>query len=300
MFYHLLQHPGIAELYHNSSAIGRKEIRFFDRTVAVYRPDIKFYLANFPRFNQDIHNEETLSGEATPNYLHHSHAAQRIKDMFPDMKLVVMLRNPIDRAYSHFNHALTIENKLTLPYSGGNTFETLIEAEMKMLKVCEQHLMRSWADLMQCVQPLMANMTRELQIPKIGKSGGMVWLLQMISRGLYAPQLQNYLQHFKANQIMVVQSEEFYKDTVQVLRRVEKFLGLKQYPGWDKDSDEVKKIFNFGVKNTVYERGAAGMAYASGSMSLETHKALSAFFRPFNDRLRDMFENAQTFKTWDN
>jgi hypothetical protein len=43
-------------------------------------------------------------GEASPSYLHNPAAPPRIQDMIPDAKLIAMLRNPADRAYSHFMH----------------------------------------------------------------------------------------------------------------------------------------------------------------------------------------------------
>jgi hypothetical protein len=45
-------------------------------------------------------------GEATTTYLHHPPVAQRIYQYLPKMKLICILRNPIDRAYSHFHHQL--------------------------------------------------------------------------------------------------------------------------------------------------------------------------------------------------
>ena len=43
-----------------------------------------------------------LTGEATPTYLHHPLTAKRISELLPNIKLIILLRNPIDRAYSHY------------------------------------------------------------------------------------------------------------------------------------------------------------------------------------------------------
>jgi hypothetical protein len=50
--------------------------------------------------------DEIAIGEASPLYLYHPQAAQRIHDALPDAKIIAILRNPIDRAYSAFLHLL--------------------------------------------------------------------------------------------------------------------------------------------------------------------------------------------------
>lgn len=47
---------------------------------------------------------ETAIGEASTNYLYYSYAAERIKKYLPGVKLIVVLRNPVERAYSAFLH----------------------------------------------------------------------------------------------------------------------------------------------------------------------------------------------------
>jgi Sulfotransferase family len=45
---------------------------------------------------------EEVLGEASTSYLWDRHAAERIKDVVPDAKIVIMLRDPVDRAYSQY------------------------------------------------------------------------------------------------------------------------------------------------------------------------------------------------------
>ena len=51
-------------------------------------------------------SDEIAIGEATTWYLYSSRAPKRIKHYIPDVKLIVILRNPVDRAYSAFMHAV--------------------------------------------------------------------------------------------------------------------------------------------------------------------------------------------------
>lgn len=86
-----------------------KEPRFFayegkalDPRIRMHRTtivDIESYRALF-----DGVSTEKAIGESSPSYLHSGKAAGRIKHYVPDVKLVAILRDPADRAYSHFLH----------------------------------------------------------------------------------------------------------------------------------------------------------------------------------------------------
>jgi hypothetical protein len=93
----------------------RKELHFFDREEN-FEKGIDHYKSYF------VEAEDSLAvGEATPDYLHHPLAPQRIKRYLGDVKLIVSLRDPVDRAYSRYwnargkyaeNEGLSFEEKL--------------------------------------------------------------------------------------------------------------------------------------------------------------------------------------------
>ena len=86
---YLREHPEVA-------VSSTKEVHFFD---SFYERGVEWYREHFP------HSQSARAvGEATPNYMFSTTALDRIRDDLPDVKLVVMLRNPIDRAYSHYWH----------------------------------------------------------------------------------------------------------------------------------------------------------------------------------------------------
>lgn len=86
---YLREHPDVA-------VSSSKEVHFFD---SFYDRGVEWYLEQFP------HSQSAEAvGEATPNYMFSTTALDRIRETLPDVKLVVMLRNPIDRAYSHYWH----------------------------------------------------------------------------------------------------------------------------------------------------------------------------------------------------
>jgi hypothetical protein len=92
----------------------RKELHFFDRTKA-YSQGITRYFEDFnffdPRLvpNDEIHMFRShnlrmpLFAEATPFYIASRDACERISKVIPDVKLVVLVRDPVLRAYSEWN-----------------------------------------------------------------------------------------------------------------------------------------------------------------------------------------------------
>jgi tetratricopeptide (TPR) repeat protein len=86
---YLIQHPHILPAV-------TKEIRYFSSNSI---NDLEYYLSHFPA----ISNNNYLTGEATPIYFKLTNVAQQIKKWFPNIKLILLLRNPIDRAISGFH-----------------------------------------------------------------------------------------------------------------------------------------------------------------------------------------------------
>jgi hypothetical protein len=78
----------------------RKEVHFFDkeRFFSQGTPDYSIYHSRFRPRSPDL-----LLGDATPIYMYWQPAARRIWDYNPEMKFIISLRNPILRAFSHWN-----------------------------------------------------------------------------------------------------------------------------------------------------------------------------------------------------
>jgi hypothetical protein len=74
-----------------------KEVHFFDdETVNWAAPDYASYHAQFDW------GREAIRGEATPIYLYWPRSLERIATYNPDIRLIVMLRDPVERAWSHW------------------------------------------------------------------------------------------------------------------------------------------------------------------------------------------------------
>lgn len=83
-------------LHPNISMSGRKELHFFDKNVN-YRKGIRDYLSNFHGNGSTV-----IYGEATPFYIASRVACQRISAHFPNVKMIILLREPVARAYSEY------------------------------------------------------------------------------------------------------------------------------------------------------------------------------------------------------
>lgn len=99
----------------------RKEIRFFDRN---HEQGTGWYEGFFP---QSEAARYTAIGEISPQYLYCEACPDRISALLPDVKLLVILRHPVDRAYSHFGFVVQRRN-----YRG--TFEEFLTERPTMLE----------------------------------------------------------------------------------------------------------------------------------------------------------------------
>ena len=95
---YMSRHPKIA--FSNT-----KELHYFDNLRYKWK-NLAWYKSQFPilRFNR-------IFGESTPSYLYFSGAPKRIYKTIPDVKLIILLRNPVDRAFSNYIMELNRENE---------------------------------------------------------------------------------------------------------------------------------------------------------------------------------------------
>lgn len=76
-----------------------KELHFFDGRDGKWEKGLQWYAEKFSECGLDM-----ICGEATPDYLFHDDACGRIAATIPEAKLVIILRDPVERAWSHYWH----------------------------------------------------------------------------------------------------------------------------------------------------------------------------------------------------
>ncbi|MFM6205694.1 sulfotransferase domain-containing protein, partial [Planktothrix sp.] len=89
LYHYLCKHPQIV-------AATQKEIHFFTLN---YEQGLNWYQSQFP---PEADGKQILTGEGSPYYLFHPLVPQRLYESFPNTRLIVLLRNPVDRAISHY------------------------------------------------------------------------------------------------------------------------------------------------------------------------------------------------------
>ncbi|GAB4148985.1 MAG: hypothetical protein Fur0021_09550 [Candidatus Promineifilaceae bacterium] len=171
----------------------RKEIHYFDNH---YDRGAAWYRAFFYRAAVRRVFGPCLTGEATPYYLFHPHAAARLAANVPAARLIVMLRNPIDRAYSHYLHEVRLGQE-TLPFAAA----AAREAERVQTTV-------------DALQPPGAHDLAHQHFT-------------YLSRGLYAAQLRTWQRYFAREQMLIIISESFFTQPGQALAKCLAFLGVQ-------------------------------------------------------------------------
>ncbi len=194
LYNYLVKHPCVLSSH-------EKEIHFFTDK---YDKGYSWYSKQFPSLIKKYYytvrkHHRIITGEATPYYLFHPHVAKRIKSAFPKAKIIIMLRNPVDRAFSHYRYHVKLGQE---PLS----FKDAIEAEPARLQ--EEY---------------------EKMLMDENYSSINYKIFSYLKRGIYIEQVKRWFELFPAEQILVLKSEEFFSDTASCFSRVLDFLELPEY-----------------------------------------------------------------------
>jgi len=292
MFAYLMKHPDVLEL--RSSVIDKeerrnvmanKEVRFFNDpawrkltkahgvTAAVGK-----YLDLFeeiPGPNMPRHpdpeveaNRGKITGESSPMYVCQQGVADRIKDHLPFVKVILMLRNPVDRAYSEYWFRQSLRSgdameKLAMDEDRAQAgFRRCFFADLSLLEHCgsrewAQHPQRNGVEeVLACYKAAQKQVSSaNPSVDPVCQAGSPLAPACMTSEdrglcsshgvqnGVYALQIMEYLEAFPAEQLMIIRSEDFYGDTVETMRQVQEFLVLEDFD-WETATQKAYNIVN--------------------------------------------------------
>ena len=140
---------------------------------------------------KDINNESIII-DFTPTYLYYRLCAERIFDSLgPNVKFVIILRNPVDRAYSHYNHSKRDGHEVS-------SFEDAIKLENERIEKFRDK--NDFLSELRC---------------------------SYISQGLYFEMISAYLKYFDLNNFFIINFEsEVVQNLDQTLLKLSKFLKL--------------------------------------------------------------------------
>ncbi len=181
LHYYLTQHPQVI-------APLRKEVHYFDLN---FGRGETWYRANFGRAGQG-----GVNIDSSPYYLFHPLVPQRAHALVPQARLIVLLRDPVRRAYSHYWHE---RDKGREPLS----FEDAIAAEAD--RISRDH--------------------ERLASGEIERSAAHQYF-SYLARGRYAEQLERWLSAYPREQLLVLRFEDLAQEPLPVLNRSLHFAGL--------------------------------------------------------------------------
>ena len=192
LYNYVIEHPNVLPARN-------KETRFFH--TRRYEKGGLWYRASFPsevrkRRAEKEGGQKLITGESTPEYLFFPHVPARVRNTVPQAKLIVLLRNPVDRAYSHYHHKVR------------NGRETLSFAEAMEREE----------------QRLAGEVERVLAYPSYYSYN--LDHYSYLRRGIYVEQLKAWMRYFPEEQFLILRSEDLYEDAPAVVGRTLEFLGL--------------------------------------------------------------------------
>lgn len=205
----------------------RKEVHFFDLQ---FDEGVDWYRSYFPppARRSDGRGQRAPVGESSPYYLFHPLAAQRVRDVLPDVRLIVLVRDPVHRAVSHYYHEV------------GNGFETL---------------------------PLPAALDREEErlageaeriVAEPGYTSFNHRHFSYKARGAYVDQLEAWSALFPRERFLVVGSERLFERPREEMERI---FGFLEAPGPPPESFEAYNQRDYpAIPTEVEERLTAHFA----------------------------------------
>ena len=198
LFGSLVTHPDIL-------GPNKKEIHFLDNP-HYFRFGEAWYRRNFPTLKAMQAASHKLgypaqTGEATPAMISNFYAINAGK-LVPNAKIIMILRDPVERAYSHYHHAKRSFTGEPL------SFWDALQAEEKRLK-----------------KDLRANEARpEAATSKLKR-------YSHTRRGMYIDQIEQWLHYFPREQLMIVSTQALKEDIVTLCEQAYQFLGLPPFKG---------------------------------------------------------------------
>jgi hypothetical protein len=193
LYMHLEHHPDIVPAT-------QKEVHYFNTHRDLGE---RFFRSNFPPVSalearDNVHGRQ-ITGEATPDYIFHPSAPAMCKAITPNARFVLLMRNPIERAYSHWKQGKRFAFE-------SEDFDTAIALEDARMEGEAEKLL---------ADPHFYSYRHQMY--------------SYLHRGYYADQIKEWLKHFDRDQFLFIQSEDLFENGLTVFDRVSKFLGVSDW-----------------------------------------------------------------------
>lgn len=188
LYNYLIQHPLVLPGT-------RKEVRYFN---AGFEQGVDWYRSHFPlararRFAAG--DSAPITIDASTGYLPDPNAPKRVAELLPDAKFIVLLRDPVERAWSHYRHSVRKGHESL-------EFGAALQAESSRLEPYYRAV-------------------------RAGTPPGREYShYSYVKRGRYAEQLQRWFEVFAREQFLVMAAEELFAQPSRMTNEVLAFLDL--------------------------------------------------------------------------
>ncbi len=185
LYQYIIEHP------HVLGAI-EKEIHYFTYN---FDKGLDWYRSHFSPLAQ---NSDYITGEASTSYIAcHNNAPQKVFNLFPQVKLLAVIRDPVARAISHYHQLVRLGKEY-------RSLEEIVQTELEILKNVD--------DIWSIKQQYWA------------QAKGILW------HSLYVYFLQQWLKVFPREQLLILRSEDLFTKTQDTMSQVFNFLEVGQFP----------------------------------------------------------------------
>jgi hypothetical protein len=187
LYRYLIQHPRVAPAWPS------KGVHYFDLEP---QRSLRWYRAHFPRASRGL-----TCGEGAPYYLFHPLVAARVAQALPDVRAIVMLRDPVERAHSQY------QQEFARGFEDEERFERALELEPQRLAGEEERLI---------AEPGYRSYSHQHH--------------SYVARGLYLDQLLRWEAALGRERILTLVADEFFADPAAGYASTLAFLGLPEPP----------------------------------------------------------------------
>lgn len=201
LFGYLTQHPYIKKPV-------AKELNFYNK---YYDRGTDWYKVNFPFKSVNFNKDLQITGEASVRYFDYPHTIKRIKKLTPNAKFILLLRNPVDRAFSEFASTSRFGNEKL-------SFEEAIKQE-------KQRTDPEYQKMIEDENYYHENFFR----------------FGYLRRGIYIDFLIKWFDNFPKENFLIIKSEDFFENPSQYYNKTLDFLDL---PNWELDEYKIWRKVN--------------------------------------------------------
>jgi sulfotransferase family protein len=196
LFSHLIKHPRLLPGSY-------KELDYFSQHAG---RSVAWYRSQFP-LQSRVAKVNGYVVEASPSYMCTTAAIPRMHAVLPDARIIAVLRDPVSRAFSGYQHSKTRRRDL-------RSFAQAVEEELRH---------PAWRpELGQMVRPDVANMRR------------------YVERSYYALQIEFLLNCYPRDQVLILDSADLFANTSKTCQRVFEFVGVEPF------EVQLEKVYNRG------------------------------------------------------